>query len=212
MYTLYYSPGACSLAVHALLNEMGASFEAINVKEEKNRPAFLKANPRAMVPTVMVEGKPLTEGAAILTYLADTHKSALLPQAGWERAKTLEWLAFANSTLHPKYGACFGALYKLGMKPEDAAKEKMLVPVLDSIQKCWDEVEQALSSQGTPYLVGDKPTVADVLLTVIANWSPMMPRTVTFGPKTKAFFGRVSSLPYYAKAMEAEQVQYKVAA
>lgn len=211
MYTLYYSPGSCSLAVHALLNEIGATFEAINVKEEKNRAAFVKANPRAMVPTLVVEGKSLTEGAAILTYLADTHKSALLPQAGWERAKALEWLAFANSTLHPKYGTCFGALFKLGMKPEEAATNSVVSAALDGIQKCWDEVEQVLSS-GQKYIAGEQPTLADVLLTVIANWSPAMPRTINFGPKTKAYFGRVTGLPYYAKAMSAEQVQYKVAA
>ena len=211
MYTLYYSPGSCSLAVRTLLNEIDATFEAINVKDEAQRAGFLKANPRAMVPTLMVEGKPLTEGAAILTYLADTHKSALLPQAGWERAKALEWLAFANSTLHPKYGVCFAALYKLGMKPEEAAKNPSVALALDGIQKCWDEVEQVLSS-GQKYITGAQPTVADVLLTVIANWSPMMPRAITFGANTKAFFTRVTKLPYYAKAMSAENVEYKVAA
>ncbi len=210
MYTLYYSPNACSLAVHALLIDIGAKYELVNVKEAQNHDAFVKANPRAMVPTLIVEGKPLYEGAAILTYLADTHRSTLLPVAGWERAKALEWLSFANSTLHPKYGALFASLFKIGMSPADADKNPLTSAALDGIQQCWDQVEQELQSK--QYMVGSEATIGDILLTVIANWSPAMPRTIKFGPKTKAYLTRVSALPSYQKAMAEEKVEYKVAA
>lgn len=210
MYKLFYSPGACSMAVHILLNETGATYELLNAKEPKNKEELGKVNPRQMVPTLLVDGNVLREGAAILTYLCEAGKSDLLPASGFERAKALEWLAWANSTLHPKYGAIFAALYKLNLSKEDVLKSPTYSAVLNNIQKCWDEVEQELS--GKQYLCGDVCTVGDILTAVIANWSPAMPRAITFGPKTKAYLARVIARPAYQKALAEEHVEYKVAA
>lgn len=208
MYTLYYMPGACSLAVHAVLNEVGADFKIENVAVPAGQPRseeFLKINPRGGVPVLKIGDFILREGAAILTYLLDTYKNPLLPQSGLERAAALEWLSFANSSLHPAYGRCFFQHRTLG----DAAKENPLYkPSIEQIQKYWNEIEERLQTRD--YLCGKDCTVADILVTVIANWSPMMKEPISFGPKTKAFFTRVISRPSYQKAMAAEQVTYKV--
>ncbi|NBV06115.1 MAG: glutathione S-transferase family protein [Proteobacteria bacterium] len=207
MYKLYYSPGACSLAVHVALLEVGAKFELENVSVpagQTKSAEFLKINPRGAVPVLKIDNFILREGAAILTYILDSHKSDLLPNSGLERAEALEWLSFANSTLHPAYSRCFFQHRILG----DAAKDNPLYkPSIAAIQKYWDEIEERLSARN--YLCGDKITIADILITVIANWSFAFKEPIKFGAKTKAFFTRVISRPSYQKAMEIEKVTYK---
>lgn len=196
------------MSVHVALNEVGANFKLENVSVpmgQPRSPEFLKVNPRGAVPTLKKDDFVLREGAAILTHILDENKSSLLPQSGNERATALEWLSFANSTLHPAYGTCFFQHKVLG----DAAKDNPLYkPAIEKIQKYWDEIEERLQTRD--YLCGKDCTIADILVTVIANWSPMMKEPINFGPKTKAFFTRVISRPSYQKALQTEQVTYKV--
>ena len=209
MYTLYYSPGACSMAVHVALLEVGAKFELENVStpDGKRPESYLKINPRGSVPTLKIDDFVLREGAAILTYLLETNNSPLMPTKGLERASALEWLAFANSTLHPAYSRAFFQHKVLGDK---AAENPLYGPSIEAIQKLWDDIEQRLTK--SEYLAGKNLTIADILVTVIANWSPMMKKPITFGPKTKALFNRVIARPSYQAALAKEQVTYKVAA
>jgi glutathione S-transferase len=206
MYKLYYSPGACSMAIHVLLNELNAQYtlEKVAIPQGDNRkPEFLKLNPRGQVP-VLVEGNHvMREGAAILAYLCDKH-GALLPKDGPARAEALEWLMFCNSTMHPAYSRGF-----MMLKNKDVqGSETFLKMTVDYINKLWAEVEERLATRS--YLCGEQMTVADILLTVIANWSPRFPE-VTLGPKTKALLQRVSQRPSYQKAMATEQTEYKMA-
>ncbi len=209
MYTLYYLPGACSLAVHVALKEVGAEYKLENIAVpagQPRSPEFLKVNPRGAAPVLKIGDFILREGAAILIYLLDNHSNSLLPKAGLERAKVLEWLAFANSTLHPAYSRCFFAHRILG---DSASENPIYAPSIKSIQNYWNEIEQQLQSQD--YLCGNECSIADILVTVIANWSPAMKQPINFGAKTKEFFKRVSSRPTYQEAMASEGVTYKVA-
>ena len=208
MYTLYYSPGSCSMAIHVLLNEVGAEFKLENtaIREGKNRsPEFLKLNPRGQVPALVEDGKSMLEGGAILAYLADKHASALLPKSGWERAKALEALMFCNSTLHPAYSRLFWL-----MRTEEAGKDVYMAKAAEWVNRLWQDVEAQLQNQ--PYMCGNECTIGDVLLTVIANWSANVPTPITIGPKTKALFARVIARPSYQKALATEGVEYKMAA
>ncbi len=208
MYTLYYSPGACSMAVHVLLNELKQPVKLEKVvvqKGEGQKPEFLKLNPRGQVPLLVEDGKTLREGAAIMTYLCDKHKSPLLPAAGWDRAQALQWLMFANSSLHPAYSKVFG----LKRLPLDATTSEMLLgKYCEAINSLWTDVEQQLGSN--EYICGSQMTAADILLTVIGDWSAGFP-LIHIGPKAKALFGRVSKRPSYQEAMAAEKVEYKMA-
>lgn len=207
MYTLFYKPGACSLAVHVLLNELNAPCTLVKADFENKQSEFWKANPRGKVPTLVVDGKPLTEGAAILTYLCENHDSALLPELGWERAKAQEWLAFANATLHPTYARAFMLKKTLG---EEAAKSPLMEMTVKSIQGYWAEIERELA--GKSYICGNEMTVGDILLSVIANWSGNVSPAISFGEKTKAWLQRIVARPAYQKALAAEHVDYKAAA
>jgi glutathione S-transferase len=106
MLTLYFAPGSSSMAVHIALHEIGASFEArpMSFKSDDLRaPDYLELNPEGKVPTLVIDGRPLTEVAAILFYLAKRFPDAgLLPRDDIEaEAQALSWMSFAASTLHP---------------------------------------------------------------------------------------------------------------
>jgi glutathione S-transferase len=106
MLTLYFAPGASSFAVHIALQEIGVPFEGKPMSFKKGdlrAPDYLALNPEGKVPTLMVDGRPLTEVAAILYYLAKRFPDAgLLPRDDIEAdAQALSWMSFAASTLHP---------------------------------------------------------------------------------------------------------------
>lgn len=206
-YELYCLSGSCSMACHVILNELGQDANAHMMSREKNEiksAEYMKINPRGNVPLLVEDGKPLREGAAIIAYLCDKHTSDLLPQSGWERAQALQWLMFANATLHPAYSRTFWINSNL----PDAVKEDALKVARGQIQQLWDEVEAHLAANG-PYVCGAKCTAGDILLSVIANWNP---QNYKFGEKTKAMFKAVTSRPAYQKALSAEAVEYKAAA
>jgi glutathione S-transferase len=106
MYTLYHAPGSSSLAVHIGLHEVGAPFEGrtIDFGHRENDPPELRTlNPESKVPTLVIDGRPLTEVAAILYFLARTYPAAkLFPFGDIEaEAQVVSWMSFIASTLHP---------------------------------------------------------------------------------------------------------------
>jgi glutathione S-transferase len=106
MLTLYFSPGASSMAPHIVLHEIGKPFESRPIslaKKENREPAFLAINPEGKVPTLVVDGRPMTEVAAILFYLAKRFpETSLLPQGDIEaEAQIISWMSFIASTIHP---------------------------------------------------------------------------------------------------------------
>src|SRR5258708_5645078 len=102
MLTLYFAPGASSMAPHIALHEIGAPFEAIPVsfrKDENKRPEFLMINPLGQVPTLLIDGRPLTEVAGILFYLARVFPAArLLPQDAEGQGRVVSWMSFIAAT------------------------------------------------------------------------------------------------------------------
>jgi glutathione S-transferase len=105
MLTLYFAPGSSSMAVHIALHETGVAFEArpLSFKNDLRSSAFLALNPEGKVPVLLIDGRPLTEVAAILFYLAKRFPEAeLLPRDDLEAdAQALSWMSFIASTLHP---------------------------------------------------------------------------------------------------------------
>jgi glutathione S-transferase len=106
MLTLYFAPGASSFAVHIALYEIGVPFDAKPMSFRNNDtrlPEFLKLNPEGKVPTLLIDGRPLTEVAGILFYLARRFPEAgLLPHGDIEaEAQAISWMSFIASTLHP---------------------------------------------------------------------------------------------------------------
>jgi glutathione S-transferase len=165
---LYYSKGACSLAVRILIHEMGipCEFIAANIKTKKleNGDDFLKINPKGMVPALMLDnGEVLTENPVIQQYLADEYKAtALLPPVGnLNRYRVLEWLNFVSSDIHKGFGPLFNP------KMPVLVKEEIVKPALNLK---FDWIDQHLSKN--KFLMRDTYTLPDGYLFVMLFWFP----------------------------------------
>ena len=148
---LYYSPGACSLAAHIILNEVNVDFdiERVDLKTHKTEKGvdYYEINPKGYVPAIEINpGLILTENVAILPFLAQQDpKQDLIPPSGLGRAKVLEWLGYLNSELHDAYAVFFAG-------PLDAeAKEKAYA----EIDRLLTYIDQAIASSDHEYLVDD---------------------------------------------------------
>lgn len=211
MYTLYGMTGSCSMAVHVILEELKQQYKYIDVRVPagQSKPAeFLKANPRGSVPVLVEEdGTVIREGGAIITYLTDKHNSPLLPK-GLARGKALEWLMFANATLHPTYAKVFHAL---GSTQDAAQKDQLITTTLERINTLWADVNTQLGK--SKYVAGDEVTAGDILLSVIANWlQSNYGSKITLGENTKRMIKAVTARPAFQKALGDEKVTYNAAA
>lgn len=208
MYTLYYSAGACSRAIHIVLNELGVPFEIkdASIPEGKNKsPEFLKVNPRGNVP-VLVDGDTVVrEGAAILLYLLEKHPNALLPKSGKERTQAIEWMMFANATVHPAYSKIFWAKTFEDKAVQQAVNEA----AVKAVEKLWKEVDARLANQ--PYLTGENISPADILLTVFSGWNGYFPVQPVVGENARRMIARVMERDSFKKAVQSETAQSKAA-
>lgn len=162
---LFYAPGACSLAPHIVLNELGMSFETTSVNLKTHRLAdgtdYYTINPKGYVPALMLDnGEVLTEIAAMLQYLGDmVPEAGLLPAAGTkERYQVLEWLTFISSELHKGFSPLFNAAFPAEVKQV----------FRDRLTKRLDFLDRQLADKS--YLLGEQYTVADAYAYTILSW------------------------------------------
>ena len=206
-YELYYSPGACSMAPHVLVHELGQKIDLHKVDLKAPRsPEFLKINPRGQVPTLIDNGQVIMEGAAILIHLCEKHKSDLLPSSGIERDQALQALMFCNATLHPAYGKF---MFVARSSLDEVSKLSLQNEACEKIQQLWNQIDETLGQQ--KYMAGDKVTVADILMTVIANWA-WISKPPKLGKNVQRVISEISRRPSYQLALQHEGVEYKAAA
>lgn len=198
---LYYKPGACSLASHIALTESGAVFQLEQVDTAAGKTAsgqdYLAINPKGYVPALELDdGRVITEGAAILQYIADQHPdAALAPAAGtFERAKLQEHLNYVASELHKSFSPFF-----TGEKIEDEARSAFAEKVLARMQQV-----EAILADGRSYLGGNVFSVADAYLFVVSNWANFVDISLDSVPRLKAFVTRVAGRAATQSAMKAE--------
>ncbi len=203
MYKLYYLPGACSMALSTLLNELGQPFQLI---KRSDVPDFTKINITNTVPVLDDNGTILNEGASIALHLMEKHKSDMLPTDPKARANALNWLMFANATMHPAYGQMFFVLKGLDKSIQDQA----FAAGAAGVNKFWKIVDDQLAK--TKFVCGDKMSMADIFLTVYANWNGYFPTEIILGENTKRMLKEVSSRPSFQQSLAAENVEYKAVA
>lgn len=169
MLTLYYSPGACSMASHIGLEETGASYETkqtVLAKGEHRTEAYLKINPRGKVPALSVDGEVITENTAILTYLARRFpEKNLLPSDPIAEARCISTMAWLSNTVHPAY--------RQTMRPERFAEDEAAhASVKDTGRKTFLECCRELDGllEGKDFLMGSQYTVADPYALVFYGW------------------------------------------
>ncbi|WP_176508027.1 MULTISPECIES: glutathione transferase GstA [Pseudomonas] len=196
---LFYSPGACSLSPHIVLNELDLPYtvEKVDLKTHTTASGadFYMLNAKGYVPALQLDnGEVLTEGPAIIQYLAEHKPQAnLLPPAGTlERARVQEWLNFIGTELHKT----LAALFNPSISPE--AKSK----TIETFGKRLGFVDKAL--QGKDYLTGNAFSVADAYLFTIVNWAPMLKIDLSPWPTVVQFQKRVANRPAVQKTLKAE--------
>lgn len=200
---LYYAPGACSLSPHIVLRELGLDFtlERVDTKAKTTASgaSFLPISPMGYVPALELDdGSVLTEGAAIVQYLADANGAAHLAPANGTiaRVRLQEQLNFLSSELHKGFTPLF--------RPDlDEAARAYAVA---NVERRLDRVEQILSD-GRAYLFGDEFTVADAYLFVISNWTRPTRIALDRWPNLVKFRARVAARPAVQDALQAEGLQ-----
>jgi glutathione S-transferase len=204
-YTLYYSPGTASLAAHWALIALGVPFEAKALSFEKNEqraPAYLALNPAGRVPTLVVDGQPIGEAAAILTLLGERHPQAGLAPApaAPDRGRWLETMAFLANGL----AAPFRDWFYADKDGDPAGAEAVRALARRRIEAAWDRLDAMLA--GKDFLFGAGPGGADYLAAMYMRWSRGMPRPATDWPSLAAFVARMAALPSYAELCRREQL------
>jgi glutathione S-transferase len=196
---LYYAPGACSLSPHIVTRELGIPVELkkVNTKDKTMEGGgdFWKVNARGYVPVLELDnGQVLTEGPAIVQYLADQKPDAgLAPRNGtFERYRLQEWLNFLTSEVHKQFSPLF--------KPNTPDDYKPIAK--QNIATRFDWLDKQL--EGKDYLMGKQFTVADAYLFVLLNWTRPTQIDLSKWPNLGAYQKRVAARPKVKEALQAE--------
>ncbi len=198
---LYYKPGACSLASHIALHEIGATFGTEEVDTARGKTAsgadYAEINPHGYVPALALEsGDILLEGPAILQYLADQYpeKDLAPPPGTLHRARLQQYLNYIASELHTAFSPLFTET------PPSGADREIVV---DEIGDKLSAFETNLSN-GRTYLLGDQFSVADAYLFAVASWTGPTGIGLDAWPNVAAYVDRITERPAVQAAMQAE--------
>lgn len=196
---LYYSPGTCSLSPHIVTQETGLPVSLVKVDLGTHKTAdggdYFQINPKGYVPLLQLDdGSVLTEGVAIVQYLADRVPAAnLAPPAGSiERYRLMEWLNFLTSEIHKGFSPLFNS--KLSEEAKAVLRERLT--------NRFDYLSVRLHDN--PYLMGDGYTVADAYLFTMLGWCGLTGIDLKKWPVLTAYRERVAARPAVRAAMKAE--------
>ena len=197
---LYYSKGACSLAVHCLINELNLPCEFIAVdlgtKKTAQGQDFYTINAKGAVPSLILDdGTILTENAVIQQYLVDQAQAeTLLPAVGnLQRYQILAWLNYASTDLHKSCGPLFNS------KVPDELKKTIFLPILETRLA---HVNQELKDR--KYIFGNTLTLPDFYIFTVLRWCPHLGVKMTNYPHLQAYFDLMKTRPSVQKALQEE--------
>jgi len=203
---LYFAPDACSLSPHIVLRELGLNFEAVKVDTKSKKTAaggdFLAINPKGYVPVLELDnGERLTEGPAIVQYLADQKPEAKLAPANgtFERARLQEMLNFITSELHKSYSPLFNA----AMPDEAKAQFK------DKLTLRYAYIDKILAKQD--FVLGAQFGVADAYLFTVTRWAKFLGLDLSQFAALAKYMARVEARTAVHAALEAESKAKKAA-
>lgn len=199
---LFYKPGACSLSPHIILRESGQAFtlEKVDLAQKKTETGedYLLINPKGQVPALLLnDGSLLTEGIAIVLYLADKvpNSSLIAPSPSLLRYHTIEWLSYISSELHKSFSPLFN--------PKTPEECKTLLR--DYLEKQFNYLDHVLSKK--EYLLGNQFTVADAYLFTILRWAFAMKFDLRKYKFLTAYFDRIAKRPAVQAALVAEKLK-----
>ncbi|WP_313140260.1 glutathione transferase GstA [Leclercia sp.] len=196
---MFYKPGACSLASHITLRESGKDFTLNGVdlmqKRLENGDDFFAVNPKGQVPALQLEdGTLLTEGVAIMQYLADSvaDRQLLAPAGTIARYKTIEWMNYIATELHKGFTPLF--------RPDTPEEYKPTVRAL--LEKKLQYVNASLKDD--QWICGPRFTIADAYLFTVLRWARAVKLNMEGLSHIDAYMARMAERPAVAAALEAE--------
>lgn len=199
---LYYIPGACSLASHIVAREAGleialnkVSFNQDGTRTTDSGENFYAVNPMGYVPALRLDDQDvLTEGPAILQYLADLapEKQLISPAGSMERYHLIEWVTFISSEVHKTFSTFYQPQVSDEVKAQTIAK----------LEKRFAHIEKRLETHA--FLMGDVFTIVDAYLFTIMNWRKNFGIEITAYPQLEAYLQKISQRPAVLEAMNAE--------
>lgn len=199
---LYYSPGACSLSPHIILRETAQDFtlEKVDLVKKKTESGkdYWTINPKGQVPALLLDdGNLLTEGVAIVLYLADnsSNTNLIAPIGHLSRYQTISWLTYISSELHKNFGPLLHS-----DTPE--AYKKILRTKLENQFKYLDEILKK-----SQYLQGDHFTIADAYLFTVLRWAFTLKFDMSKYKYLMAYFERIASRPTVQAALATEELK-----
>jgi glutathione S-transferase len=193
------------MLAHLALLEIGAPYrlELVDVAASRQRdPAYLELNPQGTVPTLVVDGRALTESAALLMVLAERHRDARLAPAPGTAARDAwhQWIVYLSNTL--------AATFRFWFYPADLGAAEHPPQVRDAlrrkIESVWERADAQVAAGDGPYLIGREFSGADLYVTMLMRWSRKMPKPATEWPALKALADRVRARPSWKKLYELE--------
>jgi len=192
------------MAVHLVLIETGAPFKLARVdfgRDEQHGEEYRKLNPRGQVPTLVVDGRPYFESAALVMLLAERHPEAGLapPPGSALRADWYQWFAFLASSVGPVFRLWFYPT-DLGTPEHPPAQRAALQ---SKIESAWSLVDAHLAAGG-PYLLGADFSAVDLYALMYMRWSRNMPRPVTAWPALRDYADRLRARPSWKRLYEVE--------
>lgn len=206
MYTLYTIPGSCSSGITVLLEKLQVPYTPVKREDVPDYAAIVPTN---QVPALKTpDGQIITEGAAIVLYLLEKHKSPMLPADLSRKAEFLRWLMFDYATLHPAYSKMFSIQYKTQMDEQE--RTRVLKQLAVPLSGLWAILDRELEKKR--FITGDQPTVVDYLATVYSSWGKnFQDIDIIRGKNVDRLIDEVSALPEFQAAYKKEKVEFKKA-
>jgi glutathione S-transferase len=208
-YILHYAPDNASAILRLALEELHQPYEAVLVDRAanaQNSPAYLALNPAGKIPTLITPHGPMSEVAACLLYLSETH-AALAPEIGHpERPAFLKWLLFTANTLHADLAMHF-YLRRYG---DDAALPSMRAAGIERLRHHLQLLNTHIQANSPSYLGAENPSVLDFYLALCLRWCALYPRAHTSWfqlsdyPALAALAARLEARPSMITLMQAE--------
>jgi len=207
MDALYYAPGAASFLVHWLLIELDAPYELRLVdtaSKQQKSPEYLALNPNGVVPTLVIDGKPQYEAAALAMLLADRHPRAGLAPAfdAANRADYVQWMFNLANMVQP----LFRQWWYPGEPAGEANADALRAHCAPRIEAQWQRIDDHLAKHG-PYLLGENISAADFYLAMLMRWSRNMPKPATDWPHLAALAKSMKARPSFARLYAEEGLE-----
>lgn len=196
MYTLYWAKNSGALAPQILLQEVEADYQRVILDlgaDDQHRADFLAVNPKGQVPALLLDdGSILTESAAIMLHIADSHpdKNLLPPLGSNQRAQVYRWLFYAVANI---YEADLRLFYSEIYADDPGCADSIKTRARTDMDAAWEMLEQALGDG--PYLLGNSYSVIDPYLTMLVQWHEQPQQLLARCPRLKRLCDAVIARP-----------------